>query len=636
MSAKVTIEPVDSQTNVFQSNIRVIARIRGGTAFKENGQSDTASDVSESKRPLSSRSVFDRLTSGKPLEEVAPLAIDSNRIRVRESEYAFDDVVPDTSNEDDAFNSIVVPVLPMVFKGLNVGFLMYGQSGSGKTYTTFGDIANGKPGGLTKKLINKLSLNETMANITKIEFSVMELYNEHFYDLHSKIDAFTPAAEVTRRLHVTQPTFVYYSTTTFEELESVLFAAVHRRHVKEQALNRVSSRGHCLCRIRLTLTSDMLEFMPTIDIVDLSGTENLKQSQAEGQTKKEAIAINKSLSMLVTVVQNIINGFKAPGYGNSKLTRHLRQCLGNNGLSTFTICCNPLVEHLLHTENSLKFGQQLRRVKCTATRSQRLSYEELQRMVDAYRARCLRAEAENSALRQFIALNKIDLPASFDQDFKHTSLSDSPSVSTYSTVHSVSSVSRESVLPIETKFPKNTTNQSSQSDPASTDLVQMDPTQSDNEQNKGVEFKSTHVQAGVTPIHPKAVQTEPILHDFVPKVIESKHDDNVSNQLTEDALRRHTVISDVRHNLQLSSAELEKELRVAKDSSRGLRRQPTNRLSILSAELFKEPDNLSNPPRTLGREGLSPLRLEITNDMIRSILLIVAKLNRRFTAINQS
>lgn len=624
MATKVTIEPVDSQTNVFQSNIRVIARVRGGTGFRDSSRSDALSDVSESKRPLSSRSVFDRLSSNSPQEEISPLTIDANRIIAREAEYSFDDVISDTSTDDTAFNSIVTPVLPLVFKGLNVGFLMYGQSGSGKTYTTFGDIANGKPGGLVKKLISKLSLNESMANITKIEFSVMELYNEKFYDLHSKIDAFTSAAEVSRRLYIAQDTFVYYSTVTFEELENLLFAAVHRRHVKEQALNRFSSRGHCLCRIRLTLTSDTFESMPTIDIVDLSGTENLKQSQAEGQTKKEAIAINKSLSTLVTVVQNIINGFKAPGYGSSKLTRHLRQCLGNNGLSTFTVCCNPMPEHILHTENSLKFGQLLRKVKCTATRNQRLSYEELQRMTDAWRARCLKAEAENSALRQLLELNKIEIPASLDQEFKHISLANSPSVSVYSTANSVSAVVRGSILPVDAKFTSATSDKS----------TQCEPVQSNGLVSSNVESKSTHVQAGVTPIHPKAVQTDAITIESITtqtQLVESKDVDDDSTTLTEANVRKHKIRNSLNQTVKLSSADLEKELRLAKESHQRLDILPTSRMSILSADVFKEPGAEPVNTHNLVRSGLTPLRTELTNDMVRSILLVVAKLNKKFT-----
>lgn len=55
---------------------------------------------------------------------------------------AFDHVFPPSTSQVQVYNHIAQPYVMDTLEGYNCTILAYGQSGSGKTYTIFGDSAN--------------------------------------------------------------------------------------------------------------------------------------------------------------------------------------------------------------------------------------------------------------------------------------------------------------------------------------------------------------------------------------------------------------------------------------------------------------------------------------------------------------
>merc|ERR1719254_324746 len=93
---------------------------------------------------------------------------------------------------------------------------------------------------------------------------------------------------------------------TEEEALHVFFQGDTNRHVAEHALNKGSTRSHCVFTIhvesRSRVESSEKVIYSKLHLVDLAGSERVKKTGTDGMTLKEASYINKSLSFLEQVV----------------------------------------------------------------------------------------------------------------------------------------------------------------------------------------------------------------------------------------------------------------------------------------------------------------------------------------------
>jgi len=104
-------------------------------------------------------------------------------------------------------------------------------------------------------------------------------------------------------------------------------------------------------------------------LVDLAGSESLKRVTAanednEGLRKRQAIGINRVLSHLGSVVNNLNIGMSgAAGHRNSVLTMLLRDCLGGNARALLVANIGPEAEWLSETAMTLNFAQQMKQIR---------------------------------------------------------------------------------------------------------------------------------------------------------------------------------------------------------------------------------------------------------------------------------
>ena len=109
-----------------------------------------------------------------------------------------------------------------------------------------------------------------------------------------------------------------------------------KRAVASTLMNSESSRSHAVVIIRVDQeTTTTVGGMKTkkkvgskINLVDLAGSERASKTGASGETLKEAISINQSLSALGNVINALTDGGKHIPYRDSKLTRLLQESLG--------------------------------------------------------------------------------------------------------------------------------------------------------------------------------------------------------------------------------------------------------------------------------------------------------------------
>ena len=111
--------------------------------------------------------------------------------------------------------------------------------------------------------------------------------------------------------------------------------------------NDESTRSHCIFMINLETTkpgSDV-KSVASINLVDLSGSERIKQTNVEGLLQKEAISINLGLHVLERVIVCLnkkMNGenIHIP-YRESLMTTILRDSIGGNCITRMVATMSP-------------------------------------------------------------------------------------------------------------------------------------------------------------------------------------------------------------------------------------------------------------------------------------------------------
>ena len=131
-------------------------------------------------------------------------------------------------------------------------------------------------------------------------------------------------------------------------------------------MNAQSSRSHScfIVSINKRNTRDFSQHSGKLYLVDLAGSERVDKTGAKGNTLKEANQINKSLSQLGLVINNLTDGKQSHiPYRDSKLTRILQESLGGNAKTSLIITCSPAKYNLDETISTLKFGARAKRIK---------------------------------------------------------------------------------------------------------------------------------------------------------------------------------------------------------------------------------------------------------------------------------
>ena len=101
--------------------------------------------------------------------------------------FKFDKVFPSSTEQKKVYETIGKEIVSDVLDGYNGTIFAYGQSGSGKTYTMYGNnVENEETKGLIPRIIENIFdfVENSNENISfEIKMSVMQIYKEVIYDL---------------------------------------------------------------------------------------------------------------------------------------------------------------------------------------------------------------------------------------------------------------------------------------------------------------------------------------------------------------------------------------------------------------------------------------------------------------------
>ncbi|XP_033848972.1 kinesin-like protein KIF9 isoform X3 [Acipenser ruthenus] len=253
--------------------------------------------------------------------------------------------------------------------------MCYGQTGAGKTYTMTGATENYKQRGIIPRALQQIfrETEERSEQAFTVWISFLEIYNETLFDLLSTLpDADSRDSQMTivdDGNGVRVKGLSVHLTNNEEEALNLLFEGETNRIIASHALNKNSSRSHCILTVYIESRSRTLSnakyVTSKLNLVDLAGSERLGKTGSEGQVLREAMYINKSLSFLEQAIIALADHRRDHiPFRQSKLTYALKDSLGGN---CNTVLVANIYEEAAQIEETLSTLRFATRMKCVQT-----------------------------------------------------------------------------------------------------------------------------------------------------------------------------------------------------------------------------------------------------------------------------
>lgn len=376
-------EPDDRPT---QQRIQVFVRVRPLSARNNETNDDAAPVVRLGTEPHTIRvqapSHYTSVTTTGPA--AAPNCV--------VTECRFDRVFLDTSSQDDVF-AAVEPSILATLDGYNATVFAYGQTGTGKTHTIFGDDSSSsdassdgtgvssavKPSwGVIPRalalLLARAHAHRTTGVRTTVYCSFLQIYNDRLFDLLTDRRRQRPVL-IREQPTLDGTTSVVLQGLSSERVETLddalqlLRRGRTNRSVRETELNACSSRSHAIVQLNLTIertdaAGETLVRRARLNLVDLAGSEKWNTDVAmDDAHSSELKMINASLSALGNCIAALCEvGRKHIPYRDSTLTRVLQDSLGGNTQACLIATVSPSARAVDETIRTLQFADRARSV----------------------------------------------------------------------------------------------------------------------------------------------------------------------------------------------------------------------------------------------------------------------------------
>jgi kinesin family member 5 len=158
-----------------------------------------------------------------------------------------------------------------------------------------------------------------------VKVSMIEIYMEKIRDLIDPSKTNLKVNEDPKKgIYIADVTETY--VTEPKDVYDVMQCGNENRSIGYTDMNAASSRSHScfILTVHMENSADLSAKTGKLYLVDLAGSEKIEKTGAKGQTLEEAKMINKSLSTLGLVINNLTDGKSTHiPYRDSRLTRVL-------------------------------------------------------------------------------------------------------------------------------------------------------------------------------------------------------------------------------------------------------------------------------------------------------------------------
>lgn len=243
--------------------------------------------------------------------------------------------------------------------GRNVTIFSYGNTGTGKTFTMYGNSSDDGIAQRTVREVFKVARGLGEHHSVTVSASMLELYNDGLIDL-------LPQNGETRKLRIRQEGsgivrvdgLQEHVANTAEEMLRIFQTGKQQRIISGNTMNTESSRSHVIFTLKIETLSHCTQEVRCGKIVlcDLGGSEQLKKTEVSGRQMKEAIELNKSLTALGDVIHAVAAKHNSIPYRNHKLTQLLQDSIGGSAKTLMFVSCSPAASDLSQTTMSLNYA----------------------------------------------------------------------------------------------------------------------------------------------------------------------------------------------------------------------------------------------------------------------------------------
>jgi centromeric protein E len=220
--------------------------------------------------------------------------------------FSFDSIFDGADGTAKVYHEVGKPIVTAVARARHGTIFAYGPTGSGKTFTMFGDTK--QPGIVqmaVQDLLDHMKLNRSDWD-SMLNAQFFEVYNEQIRDLlvETNLNECRLESDDLRCNEATGASFRNYGKVdacekcmeTMEDVESLLLRGHRNRASAATSLNAHSSRSHAIVRLLLESRSKSNSGVvrrSVLNLVDLAGSENSKHAGISGVQKRETGNINQ-------------------------------------------------------------------------------------------------------------------------------------------------------------------------------------------------------------------------------------------------------------------------------------------------------------------------------------------------------
>uniref|UniRef100_A0A8C8CTS9 Kinesin-like protein n=1 Tax=Oncorhynchus tshawytscha TaxID=74940 RepID=A0A8C8CTS9_ONCTS len=287
--------------------------------------------------------------------------------------FRLDGVLHDVSQEE-VYGRVGRGVVLGALEGYNGTVMCFGQTGAGKTYTMTGATENYKQRGIIPRALQEVfhEVEQRSDHAFSVHLSFLEIYNETLVDLLASVRGCPGVGPGGMAVveeaggGVSVRGLSLHPVHSEEVALNLLFEGEMNRIIGAHALNKNSSRSHCILTVhiesRSRTLSDAKYVTSKLNLVDLAGSERLGKTGSEGQVLKEAMYINKSLSFLEQAILALADRRRdhVP-FRQTKLTHALKDSLGGNCNTVLVANIYGEASQIEETLSTLRFAS---RMKC--------------------------------------------------------------------------------------------------------------------------------------------------------------------------------------------------------------------------------------------------------------------------------